>query len=519
MSEQKSTLLKKRWLQLHEDDQVAVALAELQPGEEIGGVTITEVIPRWHKVALQPVEFGSPVRKYGQIIGDATADIEVGSWVHTHNLGMGKLLEPNVSAFCTNAPPDPAPVTDRYFLGYRRADGRAATRNHILLASTVDCSNHVIDQAIRELRLKQDELLRKYPNVDGIAGLTHDSGCGLALLSEAHQRQNRTIDAFLEHPNTATKIVVGLGCEKGQPEYIYGSSKLLEIDDGRRISGQTPLTLTIQEEGGTQETVDKIIAAVVRILPEINRIRRVLIPASELVLATQCGGSNALSGITANPAIGVASDLLVACGGTSFFAESTETFGAEHLLTSRAKTPEIARAYLDHLQWWKAHLASFGHTFGNNPTPGNKAGGLTTIAEKSLGSVAKGGSTALCGVFDYAEQVDKPGLCFMNTPAFDPVSCTGQTAGGALVGLFSTGQGSCFGGLLVPWIKVVSNTETWERMVEMEINAGVVLDGVPIRDVGRQIFEQVLAVASGAKTYSEKLGVAVFNMWNTGVTT
>jgi len=383
----------------------------------------------------------------------------------------------------------------------------------------VDCANHVVDMAVSELTRNQDLFTLHYPNVDGIVGLQHNSGCGLAANSDAHVRQSRTIAGYLAHPNTAAAVIVGLGCEKGICETIFDACRIFPLTNSKKAAYKKPFALTIQQEGGTRDTVDKIIAHVQRILPEVNRSRRSLVPASELIMASQCGGSNALSGITANPAIGIASDLLVAAGGTAFFAETPETFGAGHLLTRRAKTKAIAEKYLAHVKWWQEHLKTHGAHFDNNPTPGNKEGGITTIAEKSLGAIAKGGQTALCGVVDYAEPVTGPGLYFMNTPGYDPVSCTGQTAGGALVGVFSTGQGSCFGGLLIPWIKVVSNSQVYKNMMDMEINAGEALEGTPIEVVGRRIFEQMLAVASGAKTFSEKMQIAVFNIWNTGVTT
>jgi len=503
-------------IHLHPDDQVVVAFRDLSKGEKVLDVTLTEDIMHWHKVAIKPIPAKSPVLKYGEEIGYATQDIAPGQWVHSHNLATGKVLELEDHELATAVPPDPEPITDRYFLGYRSPEGRAATRNYILLASTVDCANHALDMALRELNRDRDALLRRYPNVDGILGLTHESGCGLASGSEGHQRQNRTINGFLTHPNAAACLVVGLGCEKSRPELIYGSDPLAKEGSPKR---KTPLTYMIQDEGGTQAAVDKIVAFVQEQLPLINRRRRELIPASELIMATQCGGSNGLSGITSNPAIGVASDMLVACGGASFLAELTETVGAGHLLTRRAKTVEIAKKYLAIVAWWQQYLDKHGASFEDNTTPGNRRGGLTTVAEKALGSSVKSGTAALSGVIEYAEPIPGPGLYFMNSPGYDPASTTGQTASGALVGVFSTGQGSCFGGMLIPWIKVVSNSEVYERLPDMEINAGALVEGVPLETIGRQIFEQVLATASGAKTYSEKMNITVFNVWNTGVTT
>lgn len=312
-----------------------------------------------------------------------------------------------------------------------------------------------------------------------------------------------------------------LGCEKGQAELIFGKDKLMPIEGASNGSDGALPMITIQEVGGTWAAVDRIVDYVEKVLlPRANRRRRTLISAAELILATQCGGSNANSGFTANASIGYASDLLIRCGGTAFIAETTETFGAGHLLTGRARTPEVGQAYLDHVANYRKYLATGGGTPENNLAHGNIEGGLSTVAEKALGSIAKGGTSALCWVKDYAELITEKGFGFMNTPAFDPASCTGQTAGGAQVGVFSTGAGSCFGGILAPWLKVVSNSETFERMEDMEVNAGGIAEGIDsFEEVGRMIFEYTLAMASGAKTYSEKVGYSVVNIWDKGVTT
>ena len=510
------------WMILHpEADNVAIALKAFEPNENLNGTVVQESIRPYHKMALADLDMDQPVYKYGQIIGYTTQPVAAGTWVHTHNLGMGRLMDETVTDLATAPPPPQTPLKDRYFLGFRNAQGRAGTRNYILIGSTVDCSARVVEMVLEELNRKKEYHTRRYPNVDGIVGLTHDSGCGLVTLSQGHLQQNRTIQNLMDHANVGGRVMVQLGCEKGQASLIFGDERLIQVEACKTTPADAMPLITIQESGGTWKTVDRIVTYVEEILlPQVNSRRRQLIPAEELILATQCGGSNANSGFTANAAIGYASDLLIRCGGTSFIAETTETFGAGHLLTRRAKTPEIARAYLDHVAAYRTYLKAGEGTPENNLAYGNIAGGLSTIAEKALGSVAKGGTSVLCWVNDYAEQITEKGFGFMNTPAFDPASCTGQTAGGAQVGVFSTGAGSCFGGILIPWLKVVSNTATFEHMEDMEVNAGIIADGAgSFEDVGRLIFEYTLSLASGAKTYSEKVGYAVVNIWNKGVTT
>ena len=510
------------WMVLNPDlDNVAIALQAFAPGEDLNGIRVQEPIRPYHKLALLDIGENEPVYKYGQIIGYTTEPIAAGTWVHTHNIGMGPLMDATITDLATAPPPPLEPISDRFFLGFRDRRGRAGTRNFILVGSTVDCSARVVEMVLEELNRNRELYARRYPNVDGIIGLTHDSGCGLVTLSQGHLQQNRTIQNLMDHPNVGGRVIVQLGCEKGQAAIIFGDDQLVQIGDSEPVNDDSMPLVTIQESGGTWKAVDQITAYIEdELLPRANARRRVLIPAAELILATQCGGSNANSGFTANAAIGRASDLLVRCGGTSFIAETTETFGAGHLLTQRAKTPEIAQAYLDHVADYRAYLKAGDGTPENNLAYGNIEGGLSTIAEKALGSVAKGGTTALCWVADYAESIVEKGFGFMNTPAFDPASCTGQTAGGAQVGVFSTGAGSCFGGILIPWLKVVSNSETFARMEDMEVNAGAIADGTEnFEDVGQLIFEYILSLASGAKTYSEKVGYSVVNIWNKGVTT
>lgn len=502
-------------------DSVAVALRVLEEGSEVDGVTTTTSIPKYHKVAVREIGAGDAVVKYGQVIGYASEPIAAGEWVHTHNLQMGRLGQE--SSATGSAQPELSSIADRYFLGYRDAFGRAATRNYILIASTVDCSAHTVELAVRELEKREDWYRKRFPNVDGIVGLTHDSGCGLVELSPAHVRENLTMRNLLDHPNVGGRVLVQLGCEKSQADLIVGKDRVVTLETGTEMvrSRDSVPVLTMQERGGTWKSVQQIVRYVDEVLlPEVNAKRRQLITASELIVATQCGGSDAASGFTANPAIGFASDLLVRCGAASFLSETSETFGAGHLITGRASSEAIAERYRQFVRDYEEYLA-WGHgTAQNNLSHGNRLGGLTTIAEKSLGALAKAGSAPFSWVVDYSERVPGPGLGFMNGPAFDSASATGQIAGGAQAGIFSTGRGSCFGGILTPWIKVVSNTETFDRIDDMEVNAGRIADGeATIEDVGREIFELVLATASGAKTYSEKAGYHVVNIWNSGAVT
>ncbi len=504
-----------------EVDNVSVVLRAFAGGESVAGVTLLSDVPRYHKVALSDIGADEPVYKYGHVIGYTTRAISAGSWVHTHNLHMGRLLEEEGTVPTPSPPESAEPLPDRFFLGFRRPDGRVGTRNYVLIAGTVDCSAKVVELAVEKLNERREWLSRRYPNVDGIVGLTHGSGCGLVALSPAHRRQNMTMRNLLQHPNVGGRVLVQLGCEKSQACLIIGEETLVPLHESEPATpGQTPL-VTIQDHGGTWSTVEEIVRHVENVvLPAANKARRVLVPAEELVLAAQCGGSDAAGGFTSNAAIGQAFDLLVRCGGTAFISETTETLSAGHLLTRRARSKDVARAYVKHTAEYREYL-EWGHgTPQNNLAHGNMVGGLTTVAEKALGSVAKAGSTALEWVCDYGERVPGRGLGFMNGPSFDPASATGQTAGGAQVGVFSTGRGSCFGGLLVPWIKVVSDSEAYERIEDMEINAGAIADGVAsIEEMGRTIFETVLAAASGAKTYSEKAGYAVVNIWDSGAVT
>jgi altronate hydrolase len=514
-------------LRLHRDDNVAIAKRTIRAGTPIDGevgvptITVSERVEIGHKVAIVPIARGAAVRKYGQIIGFATTDVQPGQWVHTHNVEAGTLSLDY--AFASDVPLPPAPVAGRTFLGYRRPDGRAATRNYIGIVSTVNCSAATSRFVAQQFDRR---ILEDYPNIDGIVPLVHKAGCAMQYGGDDHQQLARVLTGFAKHPNIAAYLVIGLGCETGQASFLVDNYGLTQLqvpgqaqDD--RAAGRSRLVMNIQEVGGVRKTVERAAGLLREMLPEVNRAERAPIPVSEIVLGTNCGGSDGSSGVTANPALGYASDLLVAHGATSILAETPEIYGGEHLLTRRAVSREVGQKLVDLIHWWEKYTAFFGAEINNNPSVGNKKGGLTTIYEKSLGAIAKGGTTALRAVYGYAEPVTEKGFVFMDTPGFDPASVTGLIAGGANVVVFTTGRGSCFGCKPVPSIKVATNTPLYEHMIDdMDLNAGRILEGASVEEVGREIFEKIVAVASGEHTKSEAQGIGddEFCPWSIGPT-
>ncbi|HEY7486329.1 MAG TPA: altronate dehydratase family protein [Streptosporangiaceae bacterium] len=462
-------------LLLHPEDDVAVAVQGL-PG-----------VPRGHKVAMRDLAAGSLVRKYGQVIGVATAPIAAGEHVHTHNLGMSEITqEYEFGTDVRTVEPAPEPAT---WQGIVRPDGRIATRNYIGILTSVNCSATVAKMIAARFPVLDD-----HPNVDGVVALTHGTGCGMAADGEGIALLRRTLNGYGRHPNFAALLVIGLGCEVNQ---LTG----FDLPDG------TP-TMTIQELGGTAATVRAGVERIRELLPDAGEVERVPVPASELVLALQCGGSDAYSGMTANPALGAAADLLVRHGGTAILSETPEVYGAEHLLTRRAVSKPVGERLIERIRWWESYTKSHGGSMDNNPSPGNKEGGLTTILEKSLGAVAKGGTAPLAGVYEYAEPITERGFVFMDSPGYDPCSVTGQVASGANIVCFTTGRGSVFGCRPVPSLKLASNSEMYRSMSEdMDVNCGAILDGdYTVAEMGEQIFDLVLATASGRKSASEELG-------------
>ncbi len=502
---------------LRPEDNLVVAARNIPAGQEIrfpdGSVTTKQPIKLGHKVAIRAIKEGQPVLKYGQIIGFAARDIAAGEHVHVHNV-RADLFERDY-AFCRDCPPPPArPEQLRTWQGYDRG-GRHGTRNYVAIISTVNCSASV-SKYVSE-RFRATDLLKQYPNVDGVVAITHKAGCAMQYDGEDHRQLDRTLAGFARHANVAAYVLIGLGCETGQALHLVEGEHLLQLN----ASGRRPLVLTIQECGGIRKTVDAGVKAVAELLPRVNDLRRTTLTADKLILGTNCGGSDGNSGVTANPAVGVASDLLIAQGGTSIIGETSEIYGAEHLLTRRAVSRAVGEKLVERIKWWEWYTGIFGTEINNNPSPGNKDGGLTTIYEKSLGAIAKGGRTALVDVVRYAEPVTAHGFVVMDTPGYDPVSMTGIVAGGANVLVFTTGRGSVFGCKPAPSIKVATNTPMYQHMIDdMDVNAGVILEGTPVEEVGRQIFEEVLAVASGKKTKSELNGVGEeeFAPWAIGPT-
>ncbi len=507
------------FLRLHPSDDVVVARQPAPVGamwfESDYGVVATQSIDMGHKMAIRNLFAGEAVRKYGQLIGFAKCEIRAGEHVHVHNLGMGERQQQY--EFGTEVHPVAPSGPPRTFQGYRRSNGRAATRNYIGIVSTVNCSaasSRFIAEAFDR------ELLEQFPNVDGVIALTHKGGCAMPFDCDNHRMLNRTLAGFARHPNIAAYVIVGLGCETAQASFLAESEHLVELTDWtsqgssavRMLTdnghARAPLMMNIQDVGGVAKTVQRGIAAIRDMLPEVNKARREPIPIAEIVLGLNCGGSDGASGITANPALGIASDRLVAHGGTSALAETTEVYGGEHLLTSRAVSRAVGEKLLAQIRWWEDYCRKFGTTIDGNPSVGNKRGGLTTIYEKSLGAIAKGGTAPLSAVYDYAEPMTTPGFVFMDTPGFDAASVTGLIAGGSNVVVFTTGRGSCFGCKPVPTIKVATNTPLFERMPDdMDINAGRILEGASLGEVGTEIFEKIISVASGEKTLSEKQGI------------
>jgi altronate hydrolase len=499
-----------RALRLNAQDNVMVAVDEIHVGDSpAGGPTASARVPKGHKLATAPIETGAPILKFGQIIGFASKPIAPGEWVHEHNVVMHEFSRDY--HFSEGAKPEIIlPLSQQAtFEGYRRANGKAGARNYLAILTSVNCSATVARLIAREF--ERSGRLDDYPHVDGVISLVHGTGCGMAAKGEGFDIFKRTQWGYAGNPNIAGVVLVGLGCEVfqiGRMKEEYGLSYLFQ-------------TLTIQATGGTRKTIDAGVERIAGMLPIVNQARRETLPASELMLALQCGGSDGYSGITANPALGAAVDILVRHGGTAILSETPEIYGAEHLLTRRAATPEVGQKLVDLIHWWEDYTERNHGEMNNNPSPGNKAGGLTTILEKSLGAAAKGGTTVLNDVYRYAEQVKTKGFVYMDTPGYDPVSATGQVAGGANVLAFTTGRGSAYGCKPTPSIKLATNSDMYRRMSEdMDINCGDILDGVTIEEKGREIFEKVLCVASGEKSKSEALGYgdAEFVPWQVGAT-
>ena len=500
-------------IRLHPDDGVVIARATLLPGAPVAeGIVAKDRIPAGHKVAVRAHAVGEPIRRYGQIIGFATQPIEPGRHVHVQNCGMGDFAKD----YAYGADVKPTEMFDppATFSGYRRPDGRVATRNYVGIVTSVNCSAHVADLIAENFKrnpFSNVDPLEAFPNVDGVVALTHKSGCGMSM-GEPLKLLRRTLAGYARHVNFSHVVVLGLGCEVNQ---IGG------MLDEQRLGGRLR-SMDIQSMGGTRKTVEAGIGFVREVLGEANAVVREEVPLSHLTVALQCGGSDGYSGISANPALGAASDLVVKNGGTVILSETPETYGAEHLLTRRAVSREVGEKLVGLMRWWEEYTRREGAEINANPSPGNKAGGLTTILEKSLGAMAKAGHTNLTEVVHYAEVPTTRGFVFMDTPGFDPVAATGQVAGGANLVCFTTGRGSVFGCKPAPSIKLATNTPMYQRMQDdMDVNCGTILDGDESVDAcGARIFDLILRVASGERTKSESydFGSSEFAPWIIGAT-
>ncbi len=496
-----------RHLRLADDDNVFVLLENAEPGDDLAGIPVHGDVPilAGHKVACRPIPERTPIVKYGQQIGLAATDIKPGAHVHTHNVVVHEFDREHSSGPVSTVASVAVPET---FEGVLREDGRAATRNYVGIVTSVNCSATVAKMIARNVESDVDAM----PAIDGIVPVTHGFGCCQGADEPGMQQLMRTLTGMASHPNFAAVLVLGLGCETNQVSRMLAEAGL---DESERLR-----TLSIQDAGGTRATVDRASEVLREMLPLASVFDRRPIPASKLMLGLECGGSDGYSGLSANPALGKAVDRLVAIGGTAVLSETPEIYGAEHLLLKRAASEEVADKLRELIRWWKRYAEINGSKLDNNPTFGNKAGGLTTIYEKSLGAVAKGGSTSLNEVYRYAERIDTSGLVFMDSPGYDPMSITGQVAGGANLVAFTTGRGSVYGCRPTPSLKLATNSPIYERMRDdMDINCGPVVDGgVSVDEMGDVIFAALLETASGRRTKSEKLGFGVdeFVPWIVG---
>ena len=482
---------------LHPNDDVAIARFPVSKGYIIqeANVSVLSDIKEGHKIALHNIEKDQPIKRYNQIIGYAICDIQAGEHIHLHNLKMGDYG--HEYDFCADKQETPMASEKRTFMGYKRKNGQIATRNYIGILTSVNCSATVARRLEDHFKAKG---LADYPNIDGIVALPQSFGCAMDMKGDLMKIMQRTMSGYANHPNFAGILIIGLGCESNQ---IKDLIQVKGLNEGPMLQH-----MTIQETGGSQKTFDKGVTIIESMLNEANQYTREEVPASELVLALECGGSDSYSGISANPALGVAVDLLVQQGGTAILAETPEIYGAEYILTRRATSKEVGEKLINRILWWEDYAKRCHAELNNNPSAGNKEGGLTTILEKSLGAICKAGSTNLIDVYEYAEPVTAKGLVFMDTPGYDAFACTGQIAGGANIMCFTTGRGSAYGSKPTPCIKIASNNFLWRRQEEdMDINCGDVADGQEtLEQAGKRIFETILAVASGEKTKSEKFG-------------
>lgn len=499
-------------IRLDPADNVVIARTAIEPGVVIDSENVTTLheTPLGHKIATRLIDKGEPILKYNTVIGYAAEDIQPGSWMHSHNIQFDDLVKDY--AFSRDYKPTEllAPEQRATFQGIVRKDGRIGTRNYIGIFVTVNCSATV---ARKIADYFDEERLEDYPNVDGVVPFVHEMGCGMEMTGEPMDLLRRTIAGYIRHPNTAGALVCSLGCERNNMmEFMTQQS----LETGKMLKA-----LTMQQVGGTQKAIVEGKKLIREMLAEANQIERQPCSAEHITVGLQCGGSDGFSGLSANPGLGKAVDILVRNGGTAILSETPELYGVEHTLTARAQNLEVGQKIVDRMNWWLEYNKGRDTQINGRVSPGNNAGGLANILEKSLGGSKKGGSTGVMAAYKYAEPVTEHGLVFMDTPGYDPVSATGQIAGGANLICFTTGRGSCFGSYPAPTIKLSSNTPMYERMIDdMDINCGPVIDGTATLDeIGETIFNEFIEVASGKKSKSEALGVGEdeFVPWPIGV--
>jgi len=497
------------YLRLHQYDNVLIAIAALSAGKLVEGIPCVDDVPAGHKVAASHIAKDQAVIKFGQVIGVASQDISAGQHVHEHNCIFANLKRDAAVGVDYKATATLSEKEQATFQGIVRADGRVATRNMIAVMTTVNCSATVAKAIVDRMR---QQVLREYPHIDDIVAFTHPGGCGTSAKGDNIELLRRTMSGYMNHPNVAGVLLLGLGCEVNQGGVLLDYAGLKQ--------GSMLQYMNIQDIGGSRAAMERGVDMLMPMLPIANEARRQTVSASHLTIGLQCGGSDGYSGITANPALGAAVDLLVKNGGTAILSETPEIYGAEQLLIRRAASKDIADKLMSRIHWWEKYVAASGGSMDNNPSTGNKKGGLTTILEKSLGAVAKAGTTGLMGVYEYGERVDQHGFVFMDSPGNDPYSATGQVASGANVICFTTGRGSVYGCKPAPSLKLTTTSDLYNRMKEdMDIDCGVVLTGkATVQQVGEQIFKEVLDVASGKKTKSEEFGFGdnEFLPWSVG---
>jgi len=500
------------FLRLDDADNVMVAKAAVEKGTFIAALdgAVSEDVPQGHKVAACRIEQGAPVLKYNTVIGYAAEDIEKGRWVHSHNLKIDAIAKDYRFAEDYRETELLAPDARARFMGYLRADGRVGTRNQIGIFVTVNCSATV---ARKLSRYFDEERLAPYPNIDGVTAFIHHQGCGMEMTGEPMDLLRRTLSGYIRHPNIAGAIVLSLGCERNNVKSFMEQESLK--------AGKMLHVITMQESGGTLNAFEAGKTAIENMLEAANKIERQPCSAEHIMVGLQCGGSDGFSALSANPALGRAVDLLVRHGGTAILSETPELYGVEHTLSARARTKEIGQKFIDRINWWLEYNKGRDTQINGRVSPGNNAGGIANIIEKSLGGAKKGGSTGINAVYEYGWPVTERGLVIMDTPGYDPVSATGQIAGGANLVCFTTGRGSCFGSYPAPTIKLASNTDMYMRMTgDMDINCGQVIDGSKTLDeMGEEIFAHILEIASGRQSKSEQMGVGEdeFVPWQIGV--